>query len=266
MHDSGKANNTEALAKPSMAVPRLLSVGDAAWTVEFGNAIDSAIHQRVLGYCEMLEAERAAGRLSGIVEWVPTFRSVTVHFNPEQIDAECLGSLLLEMASHRTEFATHGCRWYLPVCFDEDYAPDLVDVVMAKGLKREAVITLMTETVFSVYMLGFLPGFPYFGGLPAALDMPRLATPRKLVPARSIAVAGRMCSAYPWASPGGWRLLGRTPIGLFDVRNEQRPALLAPGDEVVWRAIDRDTFSRLESRCASGPFDVDCLLNDGGWQ
>ena len=99
------------------------------------------------------------------------------------------------------------------------------------------MIERLTATEFSVYMLGFLPGFAYLGGLPAALEMPRLATPRTRVPAGSLAIAGRMAAIYPWDSPGGWRLVGRTGVGLFDAGNATRPALLAAGDRVRFRAV-----------------------------
>ncbi|NMF90829.1 5-oxoprolinase subunit PxpB [Aromatoleum petrolei] len=251
---------TNELAHPPA---RLLSVGDAAWTVEFGNAIDPAIHGRVLGFSSLLDTLSNDGRLDGVVEWVPTFRSVTVHFDPLRTDALALHDLLAELAGKSGSLSAAGCRWRIPVCFDADCAPDLDEVAAAKGMSREEVVRLMTETVFTVYMLGFLPGFPYLGGLPEALDMPRLATPRKVVPSRSIAIAGRMCAAYPWESPGGWRLLGRTPLRLFDAANARRPALLAPGDQVVWQAVDRETFDAFERECAAGRFDLSSLLTEG---
>jgi KipI family sensor histidine kinase inhibitor len=243
---------------------RLLSVGDAAWTVEFGSAMDPAIHGRVLGFCSLLDTLSADGRLEGVVEWVPTFRSVTVHFNPDQADAMALRDLLGELAGKSGILSAAGCRWHIPVCFDAECAPDLADVATAKGLTPEAVVQLLTDSVFSVYMLGFLPGFPYLGGVPEVLDMPRLASPRKVVPARSIAIAGRMCAAYPWESPGGWRLLGRTPVRLFDAANSRRPALLAPGDEVVWEAVDTATYAEIDRECAAGSFDLSSLMREGG--
>jgi KipI family sensor histidine kinase inhibitor len=243
--------------------PRLLSVGDAAWTVEFGNAIDPAVHGRVLGFCSLLDTLASDGRLAGVVEWVPTFRSVTVHFDPEATEALALRDLLATLAERGGSLSAAGCRWHIPVCFEGDCAPDLEEVAKSKGLSAAAVVELLTGCVFPVYMLGFLPGFPYLGGVPEALDLPRLANPRKVVPARSIAVAGRMCAAYPWESPGGWRLLGRTPIRLFDPANTRRPALLAPGDEVTWQAIDRATYDRLDRECASGGFDLSRLMREG---
>lgn len=244
--------------------PLILPVGDAALTVEFGCDIDPHTHALVLGFAHTLDAMTGGGLLEGVLEWVPTFRSVTVHFDPDRADPALLAATLLAVARKKARASALGCRWHIPVCFEPEFAPDLEELAAAKNLPPAAVVELMTSTVFTVYMLGFLPGFPYLGGLPAACDMPRLATPRKVVPARSIAVTGRMCAAYPWESPGGWRLLGRTPVRLFDPANPRRPALLAPGDEVMWQAVGRDAYAAIEAQFAQGHFDVSTLLATGG--
>jgi KipI family sensor histidine kinase inhibitor len=248
---------------PAYAVPRLLSLGDSAWTVEFGAAIAPELRDRVLGLCHALDERQRAGGLDGVVEWVPTFRSVTVHFDPRRCDAEALGRDLAALAATSGSLRPNGTLWRLPVCFDPACAPDLAEVAAARGLTSDEVVRLLTATEFTVYMLGFLPGFPYLGGLPEALEMPRLATPRKAVPARSVAIAGRMCAAYPWESPGGWRLVGRTPVRLFDAANAQRPALLAPGDRVRWLPIDRAGFEQLEREAAAGRLDPERLRDPG---
>jgi KipI family sensor histidine kinase inhibitor len=105
-----------------------------------------------------------------------------------------------------------------------------------------------------------MPGFPYMGGLPAQLEMPRLSSPRKAVPARSLAIAGAMCAVYPWESPGGWRLLGRTPVPMFSATDAESPALLASGDRVRWQAIDRAAYLEIEAAAAAGTFDRRRLL------
>lgn len=244
-----------AAVQPALPEARLLPLGDAALTVEFGSAIAPPIHARVLGFASALEALAASGRIDGVLEWVPTFRSVTVHFDPDRIDADALAAQLQALARTSSSLTVAGSHWRIPVCFDPEFAPDLDELASARALPRERVVELMTQTVFSVYMLGFQPGFSYMGGLPEALEMPRLASPRKRVPAGSVAVAQRMCAAYPWESPGGWRLLGRTPVPLFDAADAERPALLAPGDQVRWQAVDRAAYEALQARCAAGTFD-----------
>ena len=243
-------------------VPRLLPLGDSAWSIEFGTRIDPALHARVLGLAQALNTARQcdASEWSGIVDIVPTFRSLTVHYDPLRVEGERLGESLLQLASASGKASHQGKHWRIPVCFDADLAPDLDDLAQAKGLTREAVIRLLSEARFQVYMIGFMPGFPYMGGLPAALEMPRLSSPRKAVPARSLAVAGSMCAVYPWESPGGWRLLGRTPIPMFSAKEVEAPSLLASGDRVRWQSIDRATYVERENAVAGGAFERKSLL------
>lgn len=235
--------------------PRILPLGDAAWTVEFGDTVDMATHARVMGFARALEFARSERGLDGVIEWVPTFRSLTVHFDPLAVDADQLACRLTQIAANSDDAVASGRRWRIPVLFGGDAGPDLPDLVSASGLTQVAVIERLAATVFRVFMLGFMPGFPYMGGLPAELSMPRLATPRKLVPARTLAVAGTMCAIYPWDSPGGWRLLGRTPVSLFSPTDSACPALFAPGDEVMWQPIDGATFERMEQDAARGRLD-----------
>jgi inhibitor of KinA len=247
---------------------RLLPLGDAAWTVEFGETIDPALHARVLGLAGALDRARTVAGAGGaadeglaaVVDVVPTFRSLTVHYQPLACDGERLGAALLRLAESAGTASREGRHWRIPVCFDDDLAPDLVDLAAAKNLSKEAIIALMTEATFQVYMIGFMPGFPYMGGLPAILEMPRLSSPRKAVPARSLAIAGSMCAVYPWESPGGWRLLGRTPVPMFSANDAESPSLLASGDRVCWQAIDRQTYLEMEAAVCAGNLDRGRLL------
>lgn len=233
--------------------PRLLAVGDSAWTVEFGSAIDPVINARVMGLHERVAQLRHSDPLlASVTDLVPTFRSLTVHFDPWTGDAGALGRRLLDCARQSTAAPSQGRQWLLPVCFDEDFAPDLARVCELRQRTRAEVIDQLLGATFRVYMLGFQPGFPYMGGLPPALATPRLPSPRQKVPAQSVAIALDMCSVYPWESPGGWNLLGRTPVVLFDPAQTDQPAMLAAGDEVRWTAVDRATHDRLAAEIAHG--------------
>jgi KipI family sensor histidine kinase inhibitor len=244
----------EVSGQPDASV-RLLPLGDMAWTVEFGERIDPALHARVLGLAKALEerrTDRADREFAGVIDVVPTFRSLTVHYNPLASDGEQLGAALLRLAASSGAAGAQGRQWRIPVCFDDEFAPDLADLAEAKGLSRDEVVRRMTEATFQVYMIGFMPGFPYMGGLPPELEVPRLASPRKAVPARSLAIAGAMCAVYLWESPGGWRLLGRTPVPMFSAADPLSPALLASGDRVSWQAIGRPVFLEMEAAVAAG--------------
>ena len=233
--------------------PRLHALGDCAWIVEFGQDIDAPTHARVMGLAQALAHARAKGLWPEVVEWVPAYTTLTVHFAASgQSDAAMAAAdALLALAGSAAPLSQPGRRWCLPVCFDAEFAPDLAEFAEAQGLSSEQVVGLMTSTAFRVYMLGFQPGFPYMGGLPAALERPRRATPRTVVPERTLAVAGRMCAVYPWRSPGGWHLLGRTPLALFEATRSD-PAWLHPGDEVRWVAIGRKRYDELERAVATG--------------
>lgn len=250
---------------PSDPYPRLHPLGDAAWIVEFGNAIDELTHERVMGLAQALADAKALGLWRDVVEWVPAYTSLTVHFGAAGPDdaAQDAADALLALARHSAPLSRPGRRWRLPMCFDAEFAPDLDELAKAKDLSREQVIALMTGTAFRVYMLGFQPGFPYMGGLPAALERPRRATPRTEVAERSVAVAGRMCAVYPWRSPGGWHLIGRTPLALFNAASSD-PAWLHPGDEVHWVAIGRARFDELERAAAVAAVQRDAWLDGQG--
>lgn len=237
--------------------PRLLALGDGAWTVEFGDAIDPALHGRVMGLAQAVRAAWATGAApwSAVVDVVPTFRSLTVHYEPLACDGSALGEALLMLAQQVTARPNAGRCWRLPACFAPAMAPDLNALATRVGFTPEAVVQQLLAAEFRVYQIGFLPGFPYMGGVPAALQVPRLPTPRKAVPAGSIALAGSMCAVYPWVSPGGWHLVGRTPVPLFDVRRDP-PVLLSSGDTVRWFAIDEATFADWQARAQAGSLEV----------
>ena len=249
--------------------PRLLPLGDAVWTVEFGETIDPALYARVQGLAAALARARSAAEpgtaYAAINDVVPTFRSLSVYFDPLRTDAQALGETLLQLARSTGSAEHAGREWLIPVCFDAEFAPDLESLAQAKGMRNDEVVALMCETIFQVYMIGFMPGFPYMGGLPKVLEVPRLSTPRKAVPARSLAVAGAMCAVYPWQSPGGWHLLGRTPLPMFTASDSDSPSLLASGDRVRWQAIDRAQYDAIEAQVAAGTFRrTDLLQSEGG--
>ena len=250
---------------------KLLPLGDTAWTLEYGDIIDPQLHARVLGLQESIQAAIQSAKsasatemnavFTSIVDLVPTFRSLTVHYNPWLADGEMLGNRLLELARTAHSVTQQGRCWLLPVCFDEDFALDLAELAKTKEMMQDAVIKELTHAEFQVFMIGFMPGFPYMGGLPKNLAMPRLASPRKSLPARSLAIAGEMCAVYPWDSPGGWRLLGRTPVPMFSTETES-PSLFASGDKVRLKAIDRASYEAMEKEIAenSANFDRQTLL------
>jgi KipI family sensor histidine kinase inhibitor len=246
------------------AATRLLALGDSAWTVELGSTIDPEINARIMALADRVaQARREDPLFATVRDVVPTFRSLTVHFSPADTRSDALAERLLAMAQAPGEPVATGRHWRLPACFDPGFALDLPALAQAKGLRESQIIERLLATEFRVYMIGFLPGFPYMGGLPKELAMPRLASPRQRVPAHSIAVAGEMCAVYPWESPGGWNLLGRTPVPLFDLNQSEQPAMLAAGDCVRWYAVETVEYEDLLARCRSGQLAREAFLSGG---
>lgn len=238
-----------------MTAPRLLDAGDAAFTIEYGNAIDASLIAAVQSLDAAIAREQAAGRLPGLIETMPTFRSLTVFFDPLQTGRRELIDALRPLLDAGTGATTEaGRRWRLPVCYEgQDNAPDLAETARAIGLgaDTDALIALHSGTEYRVYMIGFLPGFAFMGDVPEPLRLPRRPQPRVRVPPGSVAVANALTGIYPWQSPGGWHLLGRCPVPMFDAKREA-PSLLAPGDRVRYVPVPMSEFQRLESAIAGG--------------
>lgn len=229
---------------------RVLAAGDTAFVVEFGDAIDRALNAQVMA----LHRAIAAARLPGVVETLPTFRSLMVFYDPLTITRAELEPQVMALAGRQNERAQAGRLWRLPVCYEGEFAPDLAEVAQRTGKTVEEVIALHSGATYFAYVLGFMPGFAYLGGLPKALDLPRRKEPRVRVPQNSVAIAGEMTAIYPWESPGGWHLIGRTPVALFDLRREQ-PILWGAGDEVQFARVDRAAHDGIAAQVAAGSFD-----------
>jgi KipI family sensor histidine kinase inhibitor len=231
-------------ADTGVAELRLLPAGEAALLVELGDIIDPDLNEAV----HRLDAAINRAELDGVVETVPTYRSILVSFDPTRTTAPALAAAIsaLKTAAGETN-ATKRRRWFVPVCFGGEYGEDLAGVAERAGLSPEAVIDLHCAADYRVYMLGFSPGFAYLGGLPEALQQPRRENPRSVTPAGSFMQGGSQAALSPVAMPSGWHLIGRTPLRLFDPGRSQ-PFLLAPGDRVRMIAINAEDYDRMASQ------------------
>ena len=236
------------------AMVRLLASGDTALVVEFGDTIDREINDRVLGLADRIE--HAA--IAGVIEQVPTFRSLMIHYDPELLTFEEISAHARRLLDGRAA-KPHAQRiWVLPTCYGGDLGPDIAEVASATELSPDDVVRLHAAGTYHVYVVGFLPGWPYMGDLNPKLALPRRETPRVKVPMGSVCIAQQMTGVYPLESPGGWHLLGRTPVRMFDTRRENA-VLLTPGDQVQFKAITRAEFDRLDSMAERGMLQVRSL-------
>jgi KipI family sensor histidine kinase inhibitor len=206
-------------------------LGDAAVLIQLGAEIDPAINQRV----HALNALLLAAPIAGCLETVPAYCTLLVHYDPLVLSFDEVAVWVrAQMDRVEASLQRPQRRLEVPVCYD---GADLEAVAAAKALSVAEVIRLHSDRDYTVYMMGFTPGFPYLGTLPDQLVLPRLETPRTLVRAGSVAIAGSQTGIYPLDSPGGWHLLGRTPLRLFDPASET-PFLFAPGDRVRFLPVE----------------------------
>jgi KipI family sensor histidine kinase inhibitor len=208
-------------------------MGDRSMLVELGEEIAPEVNRRV----QQLMLQLRQDRLPGVREFAPGYRSLLVVFDPLTIAPAELKKRITEVASSPGSTDLPQAKLVtVPVFYGGEYGPDLEWVAGHTGIPAEEVVRLHTETIYRVYMIGFTPGYPYLGELPAALSVPRRSTPRTRVPKGSVGIAQRQTGIYPVESPGGWQIIGWTPIELFDpVRS--LPSLLEMGDRVKFEAV-----------------------------
>jgi len=207
---------------------RFFPVGDSALVVEFGDEIDPAINRRVHALTRLLSLDP----LDGVAECAPTYRSLLVRYDPLALDYRAVAEWAQSKLSRAESLRPEGVRRIeVPTVYGGTSSPDLEFVAQHNGLSPQEVIRIHSGAEYTVYMMGFTPGYPYMGKLDPAIAAPRLETPRTRVPAGSVGIAGLQTGIYPIDSPGGWRIIGFTPLALFDP-NREPPFLFAPGDAV----------------------------------
>jgi inhibitor of KinA len=223
---------------------KIFAASDSSVLVVLGNAMSLENHERVLSLFHALH------RLNDprVRNLHPAYASILIDFDPVRLSHEEAASLIESLTGEGlSQYDRAANVVTIPVCYDSEFAPDLQEVANHAKVPTHEVIRLHSSATYRVHFLGFTPGFAYLGGLPDTLHVPRLATPRKYVPAGSVAIAGRQAGIYPVDSPGGWRLIGRTPVPIFDPGATQ-PTLLKPGDLVEFRQIDRSAFDTTRHR------------------
>lgn len=229
-------------------------LGEAGILVNFGSTISPEIHYKVKALADYLEAHPFAG----MTEYVISYTSLAVYYNPFvvrknagrhkgdsalEITAAYIRSAAAQVQGERQEAAR---VVEIPVCYGGEYGPDIEYVAQYNHLSVEEVIAIHTEPEYLVYMIGFCPGFPYLGGMDKRIATPRRDTPRVAIPACSIGIAGEQTGGYPLSTPGGWQIIGRTPMEMFSLKREEDPSLLHAGDIVKFYAVSEEEFAALK--------------------
>lgn len=223
----------------TVSYPRFLHCGDTGLMVELGDGVDMALNSRV----HRLGKSLRRSAVPGILSLNPTYRSLFIHYDPTRCSYERIIGLVQENLDGLEQETGTFRVVEIPVCYGEICGPDLAEVAAAHGLTEQEVIRIHSAGRYHVYMVGFTPGFPYMGGLDRALHTSRRKQPRTRVPAGSVGIAEQQTGIYPIESPGGWEIIGRTPLRLFDP--DRDPAFLVEaGDTVIFKSITREAFDR----------------------
>lgn len=232
-----------------MSTPRIYAIHDHAITIELGNEINESINLEVIN----LKKDFESIPFPGFIECVPAYSSLTIYFDEsrthEAIRNEITSRLekikstnsQLELKGNSLDSSITTKPIIIPVCYDVEYGTDLTWLSQHLNLDIDEIILLHTQTIFRVYMMGFIPGFAYMGTLPEKLHAPRKQTPAQHIPVGSVAIAGKQTGIYPAAVPGGWQIIGRTPYVMFD-KTRNPCSLLKAGDAIQFKSISKKEF------------------------
>ena len=237
---------------PTLNDLQFFQISENAISLEFGDDINEETLDRIARLNQSIKANPFAGLLSTI----PAYTTLTLYFNPVALinDPGLKGSTTLDKISRyiksihvetKKDQQTQNQIMQIPVCYDPVFGFDLQELSSFYQLKKEEIIELHSSAVYTVYMIGFVPGFPYLGGLSEKLTTPRRQNPRAAIPAGSVGIAGQQTGIYPLETPGGWQIIGRTPLKLFDV-NRQQPSLLKAGDKLKFEPVSLKEFEQIE--------------------
>ena len=231
---------------------RIDKAGENGIVIDFGNVIDPGVNNRVHGLAREILAKMA----EDVIEVIPTYRSLMVYFDSLNISRNSIETKIgriLEKMTGGDNVAGEATLVTIPVCYGGEFGPDLGFVAEHSKISTQEVIDIHTSKPYQVYMLGFTPGFPYLGGMSELIATPRLTQPREIIPAGSVGIAGSQTGIYPIASPGGWQLIGRTPLRVFNPR-APNPFLFAAGNYLQFTVIDASAFENIRQQVESGSY------------
>ncbi len=231
---------------------KVKAAGDRAIVAEFENCISEETNRKVYSLQEWIKSQE----IKGIEEMLPAYRSLLITYRPEKM---CYKSLKKKLEKYRQAEKTEGEGkkriMLIPCCYGKEYGPDLEDMSRELGVSREEIIRIHGSVDYRIYMMGFLPGFVYLGGLDKRICIPRLKSPRLKIPAGAVGIGGDQTGIYPMESPGGWRIIGSTPLDLYDPQKED-PVLCRSGEYIRFIPVSEDEYMQIKNEVRAGSYRV----------
>ncbi|RZO48093.1 MAG: carboxyltransferase domain-containing protein [Candidatus Pelagibacterales bacterium] len=222
---------------------KLNNIGDCGIVCDFGEEVNREINSNVIKLFHHIKEKVLDGSLKGIVNYTPSYNKLIINFDLDKINSYKIIDFLKSVDFSKLNLFQKSKKWTIPICYD--FEIDLGNISKILKMEKEEIINIHLNTNFFIYMVGFIPGHPFMGDLNPKLFLNRLKTPRVKIPPGSVGIVEKFCNIYPYESPGGWNIIGRTPTKLFNKENEIRPCLLSPGDTVKFKLISKKEFGKL---------------------
>jgi inhibitor of KinA len=224
---------------------KLTNIGDSGIACDFGEKVNHKVNTDVIKLFQFIKTKESNGEIKGITNYTPSYNKLIISFDLNITNAKKIYDFLHTIDFTKLNLSKKQKEWTIPICYD--FELDLDDISKKLKINRDKIIDLHLKTNFFIYMIGFVPGHPFMGDLDTKLFLNRLKTPRVKVPAGSVGIVEKFCNIYPYESPGGWNIIGKTPIKLFNTKDNKNPCLLSPGDTVKFKSISKSEFNKINN-------------------
>jgi len=220
---------------------KLNNIGDSAIVCDFGEEVNQTVNNEVIKLFYYVRKQVELGNIEGILNCAPSYNKLIINFDLQKTNLSNISDFINLAQSKKLNYIKDKKHWIIPICYD--FEIDLNNISKELKLDKEEIINIHINSTFFIYMIGFVPGHPFMGDLDSKLFLNRLKTPRVKVPAGSVGIVEKFCNIYPYESPGGWNIIGRTPIKLFNNKDNLKPSLLSPGDTIKFKSISKEEFN-----------------------
>ena len=220
---------------------KLSNIGDSAIVCDFGDDVNQSVNSQVIKLFNFIQKQSELKKIEGITNCSPSYNKLIISFNLQITNFKTVSKFISSIDFSNLNLLQDRKQWIVPICYD--FELDLENMSKELKLDREEIISIHLKSTFFIYMIGFVPGHPFMGDLDSQLFLNRLKTPRVKVPAGSVGIVEKFCNIYPYESPGGWNIIGRTPKKIFNNKKNSKPCLFSPGDIIKFKSITKNEFN-----------------------